>query len=97
MAYQQHRPDLIRSKLGPMGNVTLFRRINGLEWTRIVRPQDFLTPMEAAVVLRVHRVTMYDWIAPPAPLIPSQDGPHGVLLRWRDIRQFGQDHRLLRR
>ena len=90
MAYPQHRSDLIRGTLSPFGQLTLYRLINGLEWKRDVRDKDFLTPMEAAVVLRVHRVTMHDWVA--AGAIPSHPTEHGALLRWRDVRAFGQLH-----
>lgn len=49
--------------------------------------------MEAAVVLQVHRVTMYGWIRDG--LIPSHSGPYGAVLRWRDVQNFGRDHGLL--
>ena len=95
MAYQQHRSDLIRGRIGPLGNLTLYRLINGLEWRREVSAQDFLTPMEAAVVLQVHRVTMHDWVS--AGAIPSHPSPYGALLRWHDVRRFAKDHGLPRR
>ncbi len=88
MAYPQHRSDLIRARIGPAGILTLYRTINGLLWKREVRPNDFLTPMEAAVVLKVHRVTMYDWVG--EGLIPSHESDYGVLLRWRDVKKFGK-------
>ena len=94
MAYPSHRSDLISARVGPMGDLTLYRRISGQTWTRKVKAQDLLTPMEAAVVLRAHRVTIYDWIR--KGVIPAQDGrPDGVLLRWRDVRRFGQDRGVL--
>lgn len=90
MAYPQHRPDLIRGVLTPFGKLTLYRLINGLEWKRELSDKDFLTPMEAAVVLRVHRVTMHDWVA--AGAIPSRRSESGALLLWRDVRAFGKLH-----
>lgn len=93
MAYSQHRPDLIRGRIGPFGNLTLYRYISGQKWTREIRGQDFLTPMEAAVVLQVHRVTMHGWVS--TGVIPSHSSDYGALLRWRDVRKFGKDHGLL--
>ena len=94
MAYPQHRSDLIRARLGPLGDLTLFREISGQIWTRKVGARGLLTPMEAAVVLRVHRVTVYDWIR--NGVIPALDGPDGVMLCWRDVRKFGRDRGRLR-
>ena len=88
MAYPQHRPDLISCRPGPGQSLTLYRQINGLEWTRVVKPSDYLTPMEAAVVLGVHRVTLYSWIR--AEAIPVYQGTSGSLIRWRDLRDFGK-------
>ena len=93
MPYPQHRSDLISARMGPLGDLTLYRQISGQVWTRKVRAQDMLTPMEAAVVLRAHRVTMYDWIR--NRVIPAHNSSHGVLLRWRDVRKFGRDRGLL--
>ena len=94
MPYPQHRPDLIRVRLSQTtGNLTLYRLIGGLEWTRRVGSNDFLTPMEAAKVLRVHRVTLYGWIK--AEVIPVYEGDYGFLVRWRDLRKFGRDQGLL--
>jgi hypothetical protein len=93
MAYPAHRSDLISARVGPLGELTLFRIISGQPWTRKVKAHDLLTPMEAAVVLRAHRVTVYDWIR--NGVIPAQDGPDGIVLRWRDVRKFGQDRGLL--
>lgn len=88
MAYTQHRPDLISFRLSPGQRLTLSRHINGLEWTRVVKPNDFLTPMEAAVVLGVHRVTLYSWIR--AGAIKVHRGTYGSLICWRDLRDFGK-------
>src|SRR3990172_3597463 len=90
MAYPKHRSDLIRGRIGPAGNITLYRFINGLLWKREIRWNDFLTPMEAAVVLKVHRVTMHDWVRDG--LIPSHASEYGALLRWRDVKKFGKAH-----
>ena len=93
MAYPQHRSDLISARVGHLGDLTLFRKISGQTWTRKVKAQGLLTPMEAAVVLRTHRVTVYEWIR--NGVIPAQDSPHGTLLRWRDVRKFGRERGLL--
>ena len=93
MPYAQHRPDLIRPRLGPTGNLILYRQIGDVEWMRKVGPNDVVTPMEAAVVLRVHRVTLYDWIG--SGVIPAHQGGYGLLIRWRDLRKFGRDQGLL--
>ena len=93
MAYPSHRSDLIDARVGPLGDLTLYRQISGQTWTRKVKAQDLLTPMEAAVVLRAHRVTVYDWIR--NGVIPALDGADGILLRWCDVRKFGRDRRLL--
>jgi excisionase family DNA binding protein len=93
MAYPPHRSDLISARVGPLGDLTLFRKINGQTWTRKVRLQGLLTPMETAVVLRAHRVTVYEWIR--NGVIPAKDGPDGFLLRWRDVRKFGRERGLL--
>ena len=94
MAYTQHRPDLISAKVGPLGGLTLYREISGQTWTRKLGPEDFLTPMETAVVLQVHRVTIYDWIK--SELLTAYEGPDGSLLRWWDVWEFGQARGLLR-
>ena len=90
MVYQPHRSDLITGRIGPSGILTLYRLINGLQWKREVRSNDFLTPMEAAVVLKVHRVTMHDWVRDR--VIPSHPSEYGALLRWRDVKKFGKPH-----
>ena len=94
MAYTQHRPDLISAKVGPLGGLTLSREISGQTWTRKLGPEDFLTPMEAGVILGVHRVTMYDWIG--NGFLPAHESPHGTLLRWWDVWEFGRARGLLR-
>jgi excisionase family DNA binding protein len=95
MAYAQHRSDLISARLGPGGALTLFRAISGLRWVRRVPLDDYLTPMEAAVVLNVHRVTVYDWIA--KGLVQSYQGAEGeTWLRWGEVYQFGRTRGLLR-
>ena len=88
MAYAPHRSDLITAHVGPLGGLTLYRTISGQVWTRKLGPEDFLTLMEAAVALKVHRVTMYDWVA--QGLIPGYESEHGTLLRWWDVWQFGR-------
>jgi hypothetical protein len=88
MSYAPHRPDLIRAKVGPLGNLTLFRLIGGLEWKREVGPNDPISPMEMAVVLGVHRVTAHGWVS--AGAIPSHSSPHGSLIRWRDVQAFAR-------
>jgi len=88
MAYSAHRPDLIRAKWGALGNLTLFRLISGQEWRRDVSQSDFITPMEAAVALGVHRVTMHGWVT--AGAIRSHPSPHGALLQWRDVQAFAR-------
>lgn len=93
MAYPQHRSDLISARVGPLGDLTLYRKISGQTWTRTVKAQGLLTPMEAAVVLRAHRVTVYDWIR--NGVIRAEEGPDGVLLRWHHVRKFGRDRGLL--
>jgi len=93
MAYPPHRSDLISARVEPLGDLTLFRQIKGQTWTRKVKARDLLTPMEAAVVLQVHRVTMYDWIR--NGVIPALDSPDGALLLWRDVRKFGRGRGLL--
>lgn len=93
MAYTPHRSDLISAHFGPLGGLTLRRIISGQTWTRQVGLDDYLTPMEAAVVLDVHRVTMYDWLA--NDLLPKYQGPDGILLLWRDVQQFGRAKGLL--
>lgn len=87
MAYAPHRPDLIRSEPAPRGAVWLFRTIAGLEWSRHVEREDYLTPMEAAVALGVHRVTMYDWIA--KGWVQPYEGADGeTWLNWGEIFDF---------
>jgi excisionase family DNA binding protein len=89
MAYTQHHSDRIWGNVSSSGNLTLHRLINGLVWTRKVGADDYLTAWEAAQVLKVHRVTMYDWVRDG--LIPSKATPYGALLRWRDVRRFGKE------
>lgn len=79
---------MIRAEIGLLGNLTLFRLINGLEWRREVSLNDYVTPMEMAVALGVHRVTAHGWVS--AGAIPSRKTPHGTLLRWRDVQAFGK-------
>jgi hypothetical protein len=87
LAYAQHRPDLIRSEPAPRLAVRLFRTIAGLEWSRLVEREDYLTPMEAAVALGVHRVTMYDWIAKEwVQAYDSEDGE--TWLNWGEVYDF---------
>lgn len=94
MAYPQHRSDLITARVGPTGDLTLYRKISGQTWTRKVNPIDLLTPMEAAVAVGAHRVTVYDWIRSGA--LPALDGPDGLLLRWGDLRKFARARGLIR-
>jgi excisionase family DNA binding protein len=92
MAYPQHRSDLIEFELKPGGALTLIRVISGLDWFRSVGFQDYLTPMEAAKVLGVHRVTMYDWIA--SGLIHRYGHEQGeTWLLWGEIYQFGLERK----
>ena len=93
MAYTQHRPDLISAKVGPLGGLTLYREISGQIWTRRILPDDFITPMEAAVVLKIHRVTIYDWIK--SGLLTAYESADGSLLRWWDVWEFGRGRGLL--
>jgi len=93
MAYTQHRPDLISAEVGRLGGLTLYRTISGQVWTRKVAFEDFLTPMEAAVSIKVHRVTMYDWIS--QGLIPAYEGEYGNLLRWEEVWKFARIRGLL--
>jgi excisionase family DNA binding protein len=87
MAYAPHRIDLIRSEAAPRGAVVLYRTIAGLEWSRHVEREDYLTPMEAAVALGVHRVTMYDWIS--GDLLPAYEGEGGeTWLLWGEVFDF---------
>jgi excisionase family DNA binding protein len=76
-----------------MGGLTLFRTISGQTWSRKLGPEDFLTPMEAAVVLKVHRVTVYDWIK--NKLLTAYESDDGLLLRWWDVWEFGRARGLL--
>lgn len=93
MAYTGHRPDLITAEVSRLGAVTLHRTINGQVWTRKVGFSDFLSPMEAAVALKVHRVTMYDWIA--QGLITPYEGEYGNLVLWEEVWKFGRLRGLL--
>ncbi len=88
MAYPRHRPDLIRIYRNADGTLTLRRYVNGLEWTRKVRSNDFLTAIEAGIVLGVHRVTVHNWIG--TGVIPATQAEYGALIRWRDLRKFGK-------
>ena len=88
MAYASHRSDLITAELGYRGALTLFREISGQRWTRKVAPDEYLTPMEAAVAVGVHRVTMYDWIE--KDLLPAYQGDGGVLLVWGEVYHFAR-------
>lgn len=92
MAYAPHRPELIDAQADLRGKLTLYRTINGLVWKREVRGNEPITPMEAAVVLGVHRVTMHNWVTQRA--IPSYQGSHGALLRWSDVKDFARAHGL---
>jgi len=89
MAYPQHRSDLIDFDLQPGGGLTLVRVISGLDWFRSVGFNDYMTPMEAARVLNVHRVTMYDWIN--KGLLQRYENDAGeTWLLWGDVYQFGR-------
>jgi hypothetical protein len=92
MAYAPHRPELIDAQSDLRGKLTLYRTINGLLWKREVSGDEPITPMEAAVVLRVHRVTMHNWVS--AGAIPSYHGSHGTLLRWSDVKSFAKSQGL---
>ena len=89
MAYAPHRSDLIKATLGPGAVLTLYREISGQTWSRRVTPNELLTPMEAAVALQVHRVTMYDWI--DKGLLRGYESPHGTLLRWGEVYLFARN------
>jgi len=88
MAYTGHRPDLISAEVGKLGWLTLYRTINGQVWSRRVGPSDFLSPMEAAVALKVHRTTVYDWMA--QGLIQAYEGEYGHLVLWDQVWKFGR-------
>ena len=88
MAYASHRSDLITAAHGYRGALTLYREISGQRWTRKVAPDECLTPMEAAVAVGVHRVTMYDWIE--KGLVPAYQGEDGALLVWGEVYQFAR-------
>lgn len=94
MSYPQHRSDLIEFDLQPGGALTLIRVISGQDWFRSVGFQDYLTPMEAARVLNVHRVTMYDWIG-KGVLQRYQNDDHEALLLWGEVYQFGRARNLV--
>ena len=92
MAYARHRSDLINYELHPGGALRLYREISGLPWVRDVALDDFLTPMEAAVVINVHRVTVYDWISGGLlqPYEPVEGGNRETWLLWGEVYQFGR-------
>ncbi len=93
MAHTPHRPDLISFELGPGSVLILHREISGFDWQHRVGLQDYLTPMEAAVVLQFHRVTMYDWIS--KGLIQGYQGNDGATwLLWREVYDFGRNRGL---
>jgi hypothetical protein len=94
MAYAPHRSERITAELGPRGALVLYREISGQVWTRRVAVNEFLTPMEAAVALRVHRVTMYDWIG--KRLIQPYENEYGTLLLWGEVYRFAHTRGLLR-
>jgi excisionase family DNA binding protein len=93
MAYPQHRPDLITVAFGGRGDIVLYREIGGHTWNRHVGLDDTLTPMEASVVLGVHRVTIYDWIE--KGFLTTRPGGHGDVLVWRDVRTFARYNGLI--
>ena len=94
MAYSQHRSDLIHFDLQPGGALTLVRVISGLDWFREVALNGYLTPMEAAAVLNVHRVTMYDWINQGLLTRYVSDEGEAWLL-WGEVYQFGRTRGLV--
>jgi excisionase family DNA binding protein len=94
MSYAPHRSDLISAELGARGALVLYREISGQTWTRRVALHEFLTLMEAAVVLQVHRITLYDWIE--KGLLPRYKTEHGTLLIWGDVYDFARTRGLLR-
>jgi len=88
MTYAPHRSDLISFEIVRGSALVLHRVISGLDWQRRVGLEEYLTPMEAAVALQVHRVTVYDWIA--KGVIPAYEGQDGqTWLLWREVYDFG--------
>ena len=88
-----HRDDLISADIVLPELMILQRSIFGDTWTREVGPKDFVSPMEAGVALRVHRVTVYDWIS--KGLLKVHETEYGSRLRWGDVYKFAAKRGLL--
>lgn len=93
MAYPQHRSDLIEFDLQPDGALTLIREISGFDWFRSVGLKDYLTAMEAARVLGIHRVTMYDWVE-KGLLNRYQNNEGDLVLLWGEVYKLGLARRV---
>lgn len=88
-----HRDDLISADIVLPGRLILQRSIFGDVWTRKVGPKDLVSPMEAGVALRVHRVTIYDWIE--KGLLKAKETEYGLRLRWGDVDRFARKRGLV--
>lgn len=61
MAYYQPESN-VRAEWHPDGGATFWLTYQGREWQRDVGPEDPITVIEAAALLRVTRSTVYNWV-----------------------------------
>ena len=95
------RPDLIRvwwdNPPGPSQGVTLERRFRGRSYERRVHPQDYVTQIEAAAILRTTLMTVNRYVRAKRLPAVTRDGISMIqlrtLLRFRRDRQAAREGR----